>query len=66
MKQVASGFLAIAFSISTVPAFAQCQAIGWRLVNQRLISPSERYCEWEKNGVTTSRIVSGFCPFSPC
>lgn len=59
---VASATLALAVG----PVMAQCQAIGWVLVDQRSISATERLCVYEKNGARVSIMVSGFCPFSPC
>lgn len=63
MKRVV--VVALAWALST-SAMAQCNPIGWRLVQDRLISISERMCVYEKNGATMTIMVPGLCPFSPC
>lgn len=60
-KALTAGVLALAHLAS----FA-CEPIGWRLVQQKLISLTERQCVYEKQGVRVQIIVNGFCPFSPC
>lgn len=62
MKNVLAILAALAVA---VPSIA-CEPIGWRLVDQKSISISERLCVYEKNGARISILVDGFCPFSPC
>lgn len=57
--------LAVLLTVGPSLALA-CESIGWRLVEQKQISVTERLCVWEKNRVRTSRIVSGLCPLDPC
>jgi hypothetical protein len=64
--KILTAFLCTVLSVATSPTFAQCQPIGWTLVDQKLISVTERVCVYEKNGARVSIMVSGFCPFSPC
>lgn len=47
-------------------AAAQCNPIGWVLVDQRVVSVSERACVYEKSGVRRTIMVDGFCPLNPC
>ena len=63
MKRIAAFAAGLVLASS---CWAQCQPIGWVLVSQKAISATERYCEYEKSGVKTAIIVSGFCPMSPC
>lgn len=66
MNKLLSVSLAAALAFSGAAAHAQCQPLGWMLVNQKVISPSERLCVYEKNGARISIIVGGLCPMSPC
>ncbi len=59
-------FLVLALLLAPVLAWASCEPLGWVKVREKVISVSERYCEYEKNGVKRAIIVDGFCPFSPC
>lgn len=61
LKQV----LILALAVGPTLSLA-CESIGWRLVEQKQISVTERLCVWEKNKVRVSKMVSGFCPFDPC
>jgi hypothetical protein len=63
MKKIITTLVAALF---TVGAWAQCQPIGWTLVNQKQLSVTERACTYEKSGYTVTIIVGGFCPFNPC
>lgn len=65
MRKIGMVFVAAAcFSASS--AWAQCNPIGWVLVDQRSVSVSERLCVYEKSGVRRSIMVDGFCPMNPC
>lgn len=52
--------------LASMGAQAQCNSVGWILVSQKIISPSETICTYEKNGAKVSIMASGFCPISPC
>jgi hypothetical protein len=58
-------FFALVLMLSTQASLA-CSPIGWRLVDQKSMSVTERLCVYEKSGVQVSIIVGGFCPFHPC
>ncbi len=49
--------------LGSTTAAATC--FGWRLVSQKSISVSERFCSYEKNGIRQNFIVNGFCPMQP-
>mgnify|MGYP000848976351 CR=1 FL=1 len=59
-------FVCLALMAQLGLAGAQCNPIGWVLVNQKLISVTERVCVYAKNGATVTIMVSGLCPLSPC
>jgi len=56
----------LALAVAPTMAWAQCQPLGWIKVGETLMSPSERACTYEKQGVRVTIIVSGFCPMNPC
>ena len=57
---------AMAAALLCANVHAQCNPIGWMLVDQKLVSITERMCVYEKNGARMTIMVSGFCPLSPC
>lgn len=58
--------IALALAGFAAAAYSQCNPIGWRLVEQKYISVTERLCTYEKNGVRISKMVDGLCPMDPC
>lgn len=64
MKRVLSAVCAVVMSANVA---AQCNPYGWVLVDQKMISTSERLCVYEKNGARVSLMVSTpYCPRDPC
>jgi len=69
LKGMSMKKLAVIFAfLSVTNVFAQCaNPYGWRKVEEKSISFSERLCIYERNGIRLQIVVNGYnCPASPC
>lgn len=65
-KQMRTLLILLSFMSAASISAAQCNPIGWVLVDQRSVSVTERACVYEKSGVRRTIMVDGLCPLNPC